>query len=461
MTHRVVTALLIFVSAAFLVLLMYPNMPVYFDRISGQKNAPMLYLVQLAVSLALIPLAWSRVRPFLTTPFALWILSLLIMYALTWLRLVYFNDTASADEIGHARDRLERALLIPSFAIVCYLCARRKLELLFIFAIFLVPLPIIVGFVSPDLFPSSATTRSAGTYGNANQAATAVLFWFLIVARRVPRLIVLILYLLTGLAVILTFSRSGMVGWALLGAYLIYRRSISRLVILLPILFALAYSTLIFQAEELLSRYIDSEAQVDAMMERLDLFGKVGEDGEEFDDSSTVQRELVARDTFFLTLQKPFFGYGFEVEHDLGLNAHNAFLQLWYTFGVAGLFMYLWLVRLLYLAGIQMGYGRISPFLLLFVWFSFFDHSHVTDHYWLIAYSYLFVNLTRKSASYSPSKSKKRPRKRRRRKSRHREPNQYVLEVGEENGALEGLSKSQSPRRRRHRRVRRNINPGT
>lgn len=479
--RRILIVSLMVVSSAFMVLVMYPNLPVWLDRLTDATNAPGLYLVQLVLGVLLFFVTFSRSRHFIFSPLGIWIGALLLLYLITYFRIAYYDPNSEPADIAHAVDRIERALLLPVFGLICYVCKPRFIDTFFLLAVVLVPIPLLLGFFETDLFPSSTSTRSAGTYFNANQATEATLLWLAIVHRKLPRWLVLPVYLLCGLAVLVTFSRSGMVCWALLGAYFVYARKLSKLMLLVPLLVAVSYSSIMTVAEGVLFRFIENEQQIESMMERLDVFAKLrGGDENEFDDSSKLAREDIAAVTLQAALQRPVFGYGYEVERDLDLNAHNMMLQAWYTYGVAGLLVFAWLVILLIKAGQQSGFGLISPFVIVFLWFSFFDHSQFTDNYWYIAYAYALGTMgwqkQTKVSSSSRSRTrsgyrKKRKRKKHRRGSAERQPHIYSDTVPQSDVSLrptsvedqrnhwqkrsmDGNAEVHSPKRRRKRKRR-------
>lgn len=378
------------VAVVYLALVMFPNIPLFLDRMSGQGNAPTLYLWQIVFSGCLLVLTLKHWRRYLSLSYFHWVIALALVYFWTLLRLKYFLQDSTEVDISEAIDRIERLMLVPAFIIAIANSSKKTIEKLFFLAIFLVPIPIILGFIFPDLFYSSSANRAAGTFGNANQASEAVLLWFLVVSQRLPRTLIIPVYILVGVAVVLTFSRSGMMAWVLTGACLLYFRQISRLLLILPILAILFYSTLLLNTEKWLSNYIDNDNHVTDLIERIDVFGKLGSGSvEDIDDGSATSREDIARHTLEEIINNPILGYGYDVERNLGLNSHNMPLQLWYTFGLPGLILYIWLAILLFKAGRQSGYGNISPFLVLFLWFSLFDHAHTTENSWLIVYAFL------------------------------------------------------------------------
>lgn len=389
------------VACAYVVLVVFTYIPYFIDNVSGSDRLVGPLLLQIVVLLAaLVALTHPRkIIPFLKSPVAIMAMGIACVYAFNLIRLPYLVDFVDLEIQESTVNRLERFIIFPSAAFIFYVVRFSTIERLMTFAVLLVPVPVFLDFMFPDLFGALSTEagylgdRAVGTFGNANQASEAILLWLVVVQNRLKGWFLVTLYLMGVFAIILTFSRSGILGFVLLGAYLIYRGKIPKVTLIAPVLVVVFYTTLINYAEDFLSLFIESQAEVNNMVNRLNFLGNIGT-VDAVDDESSIARQQVVEDAIEAIIARPISGYAVEPEYSLFIPTHNFFLENWYIYGILGVFIFFWILRNLYKAGLERGWGWINPGILMFLVFTPFDHQHLTSLYWLVFYAYAMKPLS-------------------------------------------------------------------
>jgi len=415
------------VACAYVVFVTFTYIPYFIDNISPSDTFIAPRLLQVIVLLAaLVALTHpEKIVPFLKSPVAIMSVGIACVYAYNLIRLPYLVDNIDWLVQDATVNRLERFIIFPSAAFIFYVVRFTTIERMMIFAVVLVPVPVILDFFMPDLFASASAQgytgdRAVGTYGNANQASEAILLWLIVVQNRVKGWFLVTLYLLSATAILLTFSRSGMLGLLVLGAYLIYRGKLPKTTLIAPVFVIVFSTTLLNYAEEMISLVVENEAVVEDLVNRLNFLGD--EDG--LDDNSSVSRQEVVIDAIQAIKAKPISGYAIEPEFSLFIPTHNFFLENWYIYGILGVVIFFWILRNLHLAGLERGWGWVNPGVLMYLLFTPFDHQHTTALYWLIFYAYamkpLSSDLLADSSFYSGGTilRRKKPQRRKRRKRR-------------------------------------------
>jgi len=171
------------------------------------------------------------------------------------------------------------------------------------------------------------------------------------------------LYLFAGLAVILTFSRSGIAIWLLVGILSTFSGQTSK---------------------------IEEDARTEILL-------------------AAVKSAA----------QKPIFGHGYSFLDSVeSVRAHNMVVELHHVYGLAGVIMWAWMLWILFRASVNVPLiARLPP--LMFFLFSFFSHNLFEHVFWLVFFS-LAVYVDGMSArnvvsrdDFLPSASRSRSSKRR------------------------------------------------
>lgn len=412
------------VLAIAIVFIFFTNVPLFLNEITDTYIAGTINVLLLV---AIVPFILLRLRDsfgFLRTELAWWALYVTAMYGYNVLRVTQGEFILLDAELIDEVNRFQRQALMIGIMVVVYLSDPRVFTRCLILVAPLIPLAIIISFFAPELLGLKVENsgRAAGMYKNPNLASEALLVTLLLIHLNIRRAWLLIIYAFVGVAVILTFSRSGIAGWILLGMYLIYRGQLPRKFLLIPLVVALSYSTLLLKAEGFLFDAMDgNELRVTRLIDRLTFFSEIGSE-DAFDDSSGESRANVALNTLGAVIEQPIAGHVLGPRAEFGVEAHNLPLEYWYTFGVTGLIAWLWMCRILFKSGLRQGLVFANPFLLVFLWLSMFNHQQFTQMFWwvlfaMVAFSHIkFESLTRRQATMGVKKVKKR---RRRRSSSH------------------------------------------
>lgn len=398
-------------ATAFTILVIFGNVHYFLDAHLGTRYAPPLFglLVGLAVLVA-VTHPW-KILPFFKQPIAKLAIFMFLLYGINMVRVADFMIGVDQDSIDNAVNIFQRSILFPCAAFILFVQRRRFIDGLLIMAVVIVPIPVILSFFNAELSPAFDALRAGGTFINANQAAEGVILWLIMVQNRVRGPLLMLLFGIAAVAVVVTFSRSGMMGLMLIGLIFVIRGSLPRISLVLPIVLVMSYSALLLVAEDFLGGVVQGTGSVESLMERLNFFGELGSSSA-LADSSSESRMDILKTVASAAMERPFLGNGLDAHFAFGLASHNMLVDLWYTFGLPGIMLYCGFAWVLYDAGRRQGLGLLNPYLIIFLWFTPFNMAHVTAMYWLVFYAY--------AANPDPMKLSRAKRSRSTRVRRHR-----------------------------------------
>ena len=389
--------------AAALPLVYFTNLPSLYDERFGSILAPKIYLLALLACGPFLLLDRMRVTAFIRQPYVLWLGALFLLNVVCIFRLGFIDGTISDRE---DMLRITRQLLLaPAFAYLVW-SIDTSWFVRFIKALcILAPAMVLFDFLNPGVMydytglDGATSGRAGGPWFNANVAAEALLLALVLGCARFGRTASIAVYLLIGAAVIVTGSRSGMVGWLLVGALLIHRRALPRVMLLTPIVLTVFYGTIYIFLEDLASSIPEHQEGASRLLARLDFVsGNV-----DATEGGGSQRFEVAENALRETLGRPILGYGYAYEDqitEIGAGPHNLIIQMWHLYGLPGLL--LWGSLAWMLLGRDRIRGLANPALFCFVWFSFFSHNILGDNHWYVFFALLFF-ATNKSPRVSVS----------------------------------------------------------
>ena len=388
--------------------------------------APLIFASYIAVVGLLACAHYRNIVPFLKSPLFKFLALVLTLFVVAYVRVTYLTESPDPEDLHWVQDRIERFSLVLGIGFVFYVCSTSQIEKSFVVAGLLIPIPILIAWVSPDTIAGQSGERASGLFLNANHAGEGVLLWLVIIAACLPRLVFFTIFIISGIAIVTTFSRSGLLGWVVLGAYFFYTKKFSKILLIVPFLLVVFYATFLQYAEIVISYFVEGEQAVAILMDRLNFFSDIGSD-EALDDSSSEERFNILQETWRGALERPIIGHGGDSKFFFGLSSHNVLLSYFYTYGILGVALYFYLAKELFKYGRQSELTIFSPVLLLFVLFTPFNHSHFNEHYWYIAYAYVFTKMSvppNRPLGYelrgSSGGSKKRRRKKKRKSSSRR-----------------------------------------
>lgn len=361
------------------------NLPLWLDRVNDTSFAPLTYALIPAAAALFAIFYRFEIIPYLKTPYFWWCFALIAIAGVNYLRLVWLEYPSS--DVSVAMDQVERFILLPCYAFLAFLIPKKNFKILLPLLGLVVPGVIVVEFFTPDLFVSDKNdpnkVRIQGFWGNPNAAAEAILLSVLLAATSARRALLSIITTVAIIALAFTGSRAGMaMGIILVGILLISGR-LPRLFILLPLAIALSFSALIVQVENL-AEDSGRGRGVEDLVNRISIFS-----GESEKDFSEQARGDAAYFGAITALEKPILGHGVQYR-DLvyGVGPHNLVVELAHEYGILGLIIWLALAYILF-KNLSGGVNRFKPSLLLFVWFSMFNHNLLEYQWW-----YIFLAIT-------------------------------------------------------------------
>lgn len=430
-----------FVVAGWLALLLYLNLPLVYDYHRETTDAKYFYYALFLAAPLFALFDWRSVLVFLRTPLCKWSIFTLCVFLLNYARLVYLEFPF--DDIDEEIDRIQRFMMLPVIAYLAFKVNRSHIIFFLKISVFVGPLFLLVDFFIPGALDNptdelgQGSGRADGLYFNPNPAAEAPLLCLLLVRRHFSSKALMFIYVLVGLGIVFTFSRSGMGMWLLLGAILIFSGRLPKIVALIPVILFVSLGSLSI----LLSDYLESipgyEYKIDNLVSRLNFFADADIDVLDVGSKENSSRSELAVEAIGSALEKPFIGHGITYVHDTYENeAHNQLLWLWHLFGIPGVASWIWLLVILFNTD-KANRLWLRPAVWVFVWFSMFSHNLLDHVFWLV-YIALTVFLdysdpgdavpkhlrkpvenTKRAALKSASDVGKKGRRKRKRKSKH------------------------------------------
>ena len=325
------------------------------------------------LALRLPRVAWLASRP----QFWLWLLTALVPTVLVVMgasdvwgneimkqRVIFFSFVAGSALVLVAPDAKRMlqvaALIVLAFAIpICF-----------------------VELVTGSIF-SVTEGRAAGLYGNANDAAEALLLCLLFaIDLRRTTIGGLLLAAATTAAVFTTFSRGGMV--FAVGLFILYafapqpggRGNGGQRIAVLGLIAVIAAVAIFW-----LSRNIDLSDEAAMRLQSI-LTGNVS-------DASTAGRVMKAKRALQV-VEEHFWGSGLGFADRHGLEPHNTFLYLAIDYGIPGLVFYATILLAALGSGLRAGWRRGANAImiaLLLIWSSLFTHYVAGTGFFSIAFA--------------------------------------------------------------------------
>lgn len=343
-----------------------------------------LYFGMMAVAIALLltsnRLALSRVRPSMVA-------FVVALMAINLMHLFAFADAYDGESAQIALSRLQFVLLGFGIALTTTVLPHRRLAALFAGCAVLIVLSMLFDMLFPQVMypwttPGSVPGRVGSFYVNANKAGEAAVLGALLAMPMLRRSTAALLLVLTGIAILTTFSRAAMIGWVLLaGIYwmagLLGRVQLAAIALALVVLGA---------GGSLFAVFVDAQnlPTVDAtdITNRLNFLttGDLGDD-------SAQERAFVRDEGVRVFLEHPLAGAGaggtLLWEHPVG--PHNQVVLMAGEYGIAGIALWgvmVWLVATgSYLRQRSLQWGAAAVVVL----FSMTSHTLLDFPYWMLA----------------------------------------------------------------------------
>jgi len=238
----------------------------------------------------------------------------------------------------------------------------------------------------PDWFVMGVSTRGSGLFGNANQCGAALVIAMIIAAPIVTPRLRIPFFVVAGVGVALTFSRSSVAGWILASLVLtILDTSRTRVRSVLATGTMGLFLALVFLQIASASGAIRWFSLDDNQADRVSFFSTF-----DTSDDAAQERKDLAFQAWDMFLEKPLLGHGLgsTLEWSQRASTHNMFLYLIADHGLVGV-----LILPALLAGVFRRRQRMDPgphwaFCVFALWYAFFSHNLLEERYFLFAFAF-------------------------------------------------------------------------
>jgi O-antigen ligase len=235
---------------------------------------------------------------------------------------------------------------------------------------------------------STVVGRSAGLYMNPNQCAVALILGMVISLGLLPHRYRILFTVLVGLGVLLTLSRSAVIGWLITFFVLIKSGQISlrRSILIGGTLVTIAFAVAAWQWDKIEYRLEDLGVLNANTTMRLYWFNKM-----DASDFSASERKEVAEFGWELFSDSPLVGHGVGASIDWSYerSSHNEYLNMMVDHGIVGFFI----LPLLALATTWRARGEARQisfaFTAFILYFAFFSHNILNERPVLMIFALL------------------------------------------------------------------------
>lgn len=376
---------------ALILVVVFLHLPVYAYTLEPSILPKYFYF---AFALLLAPVVLLNLQAFiayLASPFCIWAMALL---ALNLLHL-FSGAAQSARNIDVVSFRMQALAMVLVLGFAFAQAPRGAWQRVFVFIAMLIPVLLIVDFLDPGLIYPLDTAgavigRASATFINPTIAGEGVLLSLLFALPALKKSYRAPLILLSGIGVLLTFTRAAMIAWLALWLVLLLRRKLSRMTSIA--VFAMALVPIALGGfQSYLTDRSDLSASIDNLQDRLSFFSH-----SRLADSSALEREAVLRAGWELFLQHPFEGAGAGATeigatptwpHDA--STHNELILLGAEYGIVGLGFWCWLGWLIWRGRHFEDRVLQRCAFLLFLLMTPFTHNMFDFPYWLLSFAFL------------------------------------------------------------------------
>ncbi len=262
-----------------------------------------------------------------------------------------------------------------------------------------------------ETFISVVDDRAVGLYVNPNRCGAALCFGMALSANLLRGRRRLLYVLWIGLGVVLTFSRSAIVGWLIVALFIVGvdhgragrtavpRRVLALAVPIAALAFLISFAPALFESVDLGNRFDDN------VRTRVTFFRTFTAN-----DDSAIARRFVARRAWAAFAENPILGSGLAVSREFpGEGTHNMFLSMLVDHGILGLPLLplmLWLpLRRLRDDDRPMAYAYCA----FAFTYALFSHNVYEDRYFLLTYGALVMHVARRSSRSSEAPARVEP----------------------------------------------------
>ncbi len=318
-----------------LITLIYLDMPQYMNTVDPTWLPKYWYYFFIAVSLPCILIALSGRGVFLTYPFNQWAVVMVLLMSGHLLLAFYDGEIERANII---QTNIQYIALGAFLGVAFSTVPQRYYVYMFPILSIAITASIVFDFINPGKFysythPNAVLGRGAGTLINPNRAGEALIITLLFSICFSEGRNLLLLLMVCGIGVLLTFSRAAIMAWILLWFFSLYWKKVpsytyavvAALIVAVPSVVAIVTTYVLSSSE-----FSGAAANI---FERLDFFGKFS-----LGDQSAQGRSEVLWAGINAFLEHPFFGAGSASTYVwVNGSTHNETVMLAAEYGVLGL----------------------------------------------------------------------------------------------------------------------------
>ncbi len=359
--------------SALLVALIYLNSPLYVYYVSPSFLPKYQFYAFVMICSPWLLMTLAGKAGFSPFPFTYWSIATVFLMSLHLLGAISEGDTLRAEIITDSLDYVVLgALLGLAFSSIL------PRQYIFVFPIltFVLTSAIIFDFLYPGTLYSlqiegAVLGRGAGPYVNSNTAGEVLLLTLLFAMSSLRGLPLLLLFLFSGVGVLLTFSRAAIMAWALLWPYALYMRIIPRYTYIILLGLVLIVPMIL----TIVTNYISAggfEGAIGNIEERLAFFQNYS-----LDDASSIERSEVLWAGVETFLEHPILGAGggYTYLWASRSSTHNELVLLCAEYGIFGLGLWIWMLVILWRGSYFINIANQRVVVLYFLYFSFFSHN--------------------------------------------------------------------------------------
>jgi len=376
----------------------YTNLPIYLYVLDASLLPKFIYFGIVAMILPLMLVRYRELGTYLASPFAVWaglLLALNLIHLSSFPEHITLAGIELIDTHGEARrslisTRVQYIVFALFLGFAVHASALRACLAVLVVVAILVPCAVMLDFASPGLLYPLDTSgavfgRAGAMFVNPNLAGEAILLSFLLAcavlgpAWRVP------LFLLAGAGVLVTLSRAAIIAWILILLILVYRKALptsalgaTAIALGMVLLYLGSFESYLHSRQE----FDDASNNI---LSRLNFFSSYS-----FDDDSSEERASVIAASWEVFLQNPVFGAGAGATHFWSHrgSTHNQLLLLAAEYGLLGIFLWAWLLRMLWKGLFFEDRGLQYATAFMFAFMSLFTHQMFdSSSYWLATFA--------------------------------------------------------------------------
>ena len=372
------------ILAVVAVLVFFTNVDVYLFDTHLLNTAPLYWITALIIAAGPLYLTKESLLCLRQSPVALWCFGF-FMISCVWL---LFQPSQSEVAWQELRTRL---LSIGFILVLLSVFSNGEVQVWTRRAIFAAVL-LGVGLNVYDLFNPQAFSfvagRSAGFYINPNKSGIALILGMIMTLTLLPQRLRLLFAFIVGAAIIFTFSRAAIAGWAITMVAVIKTGQISlrKSLTLSLVVIATGVILAVAQWEKIQYQLEDMGVLNSNVMSRIEWLNQPAAA-----DSSALGRQQVAAIAFEKFADSPILGQGvgasqrlLMVEGGVEISSHNQYLNLMVDHGITGFF----LLPLLAAAILWQAQGEARRtcfvFALFILYIGFFNHNILEDRFVLL-----------------------------------------------------------------------------